>query len=787
MRRELTSFFIFSMAILAVELSFTKVFSVILWYHFGFLIISTAMLGFAVAGVYLAIRGDRLHAAPASLMTLAGGATWCAYALMTRVAAVSETLFPSRMLSSVKIVEMAVIVILLFLPFFFLGLTVARVIAIRRRDAGLYYGANLAGSAAGALFFLFLFDHFPGDIAVPLTVLLMFAAASVIADRPRERLLAGVIALVTLPFLIVPGAFPLDPPRDKMLGFVKDPAAAVSHTGWSSLSKVDFVRDPDDHIAPGCGLWGISERFMAEGRPWPARTGIVIDSWAYTSLVHYPQDLSFYDHMPTTFAFALRDYDSSLHIGAGGGMDLLAARHYGVRSVQGVEINPVIVRTVAEKFGDRTGGIYGGGMPGVEIFVDEGRHFVERADRSWDLIQLSGVDTYSSTQAGAFALSENNLYTVEAFLSYYRKLNEGGMLTMTRWFAPDEELNLRYELRLLNIAREALLELGVGVKGNIFYFVSQNYTLLTIKKGTFSDEEIARGEAFIEKNRFIPIIVPGRSFSWSRKFEDFLYAEPDTFDRLVAGYPYNVEPPTDDKPFYFEIRRFSTLLSGVLNPVAPFNELSGQTILLAVLAELAVLGLLLILLPLRSLARRGAIRPAPSDIAYFSLIGLAFMLIEIALSQKLVLYLGHPVYALSVVVFSMLLFSGIGSVACQRLSSSQRRTMLMLLPVVLAVVLLLLPLVTVATLRSGFPVRFLIAVLAGGIPAFFMGFPFPAGVLRSEDREVPVFWGVNGFFSVVASVVAVQVSINLGFTAVFVLALCSYLAASALYLRRREG
>ncbi|HSA33236.1 MAG TPA: hypothetical protein P5077_05865 [bacterium] len=787
MRRELTAFFIFSMAILAVELSFTKVFSVILWYHFGFLIISTAMLGFAVAGVYLAVRGDELRAAPASLMTLAGGATWCAYALMTRVAAVSEALFPSRMLSSVKIVEMAVIVILLFLPFFFLGLTVARVIAVRRRDAGLYYGANLAGSAAGALLFLFLFDHFPGDIAVPLTVLLMFAAGLVIADRPRERAMAVVSAALTLPFLFIPGAFPLDPPRDKMLGFVKDPVAAVSYTGWSSLSKVDFVRDPDEHLAPGCGLWGISERFMAEGRPWPARTGIVIDSWAYTSMVHYPQDLSFYDYMPTTFAFALRPYDSSLHIGAGGGIDLLAARHYGVRSVQGVEINPVIVRTVAEKFGDRSGGIYGGGMPGVEVFVDEGRHFVERADRSWDLIQLSGVDTYSSTQAGAFALSENNLYTVEAFLSYYRKLNEGGMLTMTRWFAPDEELNLRYELRLLNIAREALLRLGVGVEGNIFYFVSQNYTLLTIKKGKFSEDEVARGAAFIEKNRFIPIIVPGRSFGWSRKFEDFLYAPPDAFDRMVAEYPYNVEPPTDDKPFYFEIRRFSTLLSGMLNPVAPFNELSGQTILLAVLAELALLGILLILLPLRWLARRGAISPAPSDIAYFSFIGLAFMLIEIALSQKLVLYLGHPVYALSVVIFSMLLFSGIGSVVCQRLSAVRRRSVLLFLPVVIAIVLFSLPFVTEATLRSGFPVRFFIAVLAGGLPAFFMGFPFPAGILRSGEREVPVFWGVNGFFSVVASVVAVQVSINLGFTAVFVLALLAYLAASALYLRRREG
>ncbi len=784
MRRELTAFFLFSTAILSVELSFTKVFSVILWYHFGFLIISTAMLGFAVAGVYLALRGDRPIAAPPVLMLLAGGATGCAYMLMTRVAAASELLFPSRLLNAVKIMEMAVIVLLLFLPFFFLGLVVARVITLKRSEAGLYYGANLIGSALGAFLFLFLFDNFPGQLAVPINVLLMFAAALIGAGRPQERLAASAGIVVLLPLLFVPGAFPLDPPRDKMLGYVQDPATALTHTGWSSLSKVDFVRDPDSTLAAGCGLWGIAERFTAEGRPWPERQGIVIDSWAYTSMMKYPQDLSFYDYMPTTFAYALRDFDSSLHIGAGGGLDLLAARHYGVRSVQGVEINPVIVDTVAGKFADYAGGIYSGGMPGVEIFIDEGRHFVERAERSWDLIQLSGVDTYSSTQAGAFALSENNLYTVEAFLSYYGKLNEGGMLTMTRWFAPDEKLNLRYELRLLNLAREALARLGAGVEGTIFYFVAQNYTVLTIKKGRFTGEEIARGMGFIEKNKFLPIIVPGRQFGWARTFEEFLYAPPADFSRMVAEYPYNVEPPTDDNPFYFEIRRFSTLLTGIYSPVAPFNELSGQMILLALLAELAVLGLLLVLVPLRIVARRGTARPRPAALVYFSFIGLAFMSIEIALSQKLVLYLGHPVYALSVVLFSMLLLSGIGSIVCGRLSSAMRRRFILLLPLVVLAAILLMPPVLSATLHQGFAVRFAVTLLFTGTLAFFMGMPFPALIARSAEAEVPVYWGVNGFFSVVASVLTVLISINQGFTAVFLIALALYAAASFLYVRR---
>lgn len=784
-RLETTALFLFSAALLSLELSFTKFFSVVLWYHFGFLIISTAMLGFAVSGVYLAFRGGRTDRSFSRLMTLSAVTTIAAYALMTRVASVSEAVFPSRLLSMAKMAEMAAMIVLLFAPFFFLGLTVSRIITARRERAGLYYGANLLGSAVGAILFIVLFDTFRGDIGVPLNALLMLAAAIVAAERWRERIAPAIAALVLLPFLAIPGIFPLDPPRDKILGFIKDVPAALTYTGWSSLSKVDFIRDPDGNIGVASGLWGISNRFRKEGRPWPERQGVIIDSWAYTTMVKYPQDLSFYDYMPTTFVYSFdKKYDTSLHIGAGGGFDLLAARHNDVRSIQGVEINPIIVKAVAEIFGDYSGGIYAGGMPGVEIFVDEGRHFIEQAQRKWDLIQLSGVDTYSSTQAGAFALSENNLYTVEALKSYYGKLNDDGILTMTRWFAPDENGTFRYEVRLLNMAREALRELGVGTEGNLIYFVSENYTVLTIKKGRFTDTEVVLGYDFITKNRFIPLLVPGKKFERAEVFENFLNADPETFEELVAAYPYNVEPPTDDKPFYFEIRRFGTLFTGTNSFISPYNELSGQSILLMILAEVALLGLLLILLPLIVLARRHGVRPPSSGLIYFSLIGAAFMFVEIALSQKLVLYLGHPVYALSVVLFSMLLLSGVGSIVCGRITPVARRRFIALLPVVVLMAILLMPPVLAATLHQSFAVRVLVTLLFAGTLAFFMGMPFPSRIMCSDEREVPVYWGVNGFFSVVASVLTVLISINTGFTAVFIVALVLYALAAVIYVRR---
>ncbi len=778
--RELISLFVFSAAILSLELSFTKVFSVIQWYHFGFLVISTAMLGFAAAGIFLSYhRLSDNPSIPSRLMSLSALVTIVSYLLMTRVPSASEAIFSSRLVITARIGELVILALLLFFPFFLLGLTVSHLITVRRNEAGTYYGANLLGSACGALLFLWLFDTFPGEVGIPITATAMTVGALLVAAGTRELMTAVATGALATILSLFPGLFPLDPPRDKILGYIRDLQTSITYTGWSSLSKVDFIRDPDTTVGEESGLWGISPRFREEGRPWPERQGIIIDSWAYTSLVKYPQDLSFYDFMPTTFAYSLRRYDSSLHIGAGGGIDLLAAYHYGVRSIQGVEINPVIVKTVAERFGDYSGGIYSGGIPGIEIFVGEGRHFIEQASRRWDLVQLSGVDTFSSSHAGAFALSENNLYTVEAFKTYYEKLNEGGILTMTRWFAPDESGVFRYELRLLNLARQALDELGVGTDGNLFYFVAKNYTVLTIKKGRFSPEEIAAGYRFITQNRFIPLIVPGMHFDRAKTFEAFLTADQETFHRLMEEYPYLVTPPTDDRPFYFEIRRFGTLFTGNTF-IAPYAELSGQGILVILLAEVLLFGICFILLPLLFLTRRDKISPSCSSIAYFSAIGAGFMLTEIVLSQKLVLYLGHPIYALSVVLFGMLLFSGLGSIVAHRLPPLRRRLCIVAFPLVMAGIIAAFFPLTAATLHHPFFWRVLTAISCVGALSFFMGMFFPAGIYRTRDREVPAYWAINGFFSVVASVAAVLLSINLGFTRVIIVAFTLYSIAALL-------
>lgn len=407
LRKELAAIFIFSAALLAIELSFTKFFSVVMWYHFGFLIVSTAMLGFAVSGIYLTLKPEKSEKLSLPLLIpLAAGVTLLSYAMLTWSSKIEVD--PTSI--AARIGELALMVTLLFLPFFFMGLTISWVITHKKEKVGLYYGANLIGSAFGAPLFLLTFDTFNGQSVIVINTLLMLTAALFVIPKKRIGHTLGAVAALAL-IASFPGLFPMDPPKDKMLGYVKKPAADITHTGWSSLSKVDFVKDPDRTIYPSVGLWGLDPQYERSVAPFPERMGIIIDSWAYTSVLAYPQDLSFFDYMPTTFVYHLgKSYEKSLHIGAGGGLDLLAAHHYGVESVKGVEINPVIVETVKEKFRDFSGGIYSGGIDGIEVFVDEGRHFVEESNDTYDLIQLSGVDILLDPGRGLCPLRKQPLH-----------------------------------------------------------------------------------------------------------------------------------------------------------------------------------------------------------------------------------------------------------------------------------------------------------------------------------------------------------------------------------------
>lgn len=248
---------------------------------------------------------------------------------------------------------------------------------------------------------------------------------------------------------------------------------------------------------------------------------------------------------------------------------------------------------------------------------------------------------------------------------------------------------------------------------------------------------------FISSRRFLPLLLPGEKNTKTNIYARYLYADDESFQSMLDSYPYNVEPPTDDKPFFFELRKLETLFIDWSSFVAPLDLFSGQTVLFILLAELGLLGIVLILLPLFFLSKRRSFKPQKRALLFFSIIGLCFMLVEICLSQKLVLYLGHPTYSLSVVLLSMLLFSGLGSIVSDRFRIKE--SLLLLLPAIMALELLFMHTILTSTLHQPFGIRLVITLLLISPLAFLMGMPFPSWIRKSRKSEIPFLWGVNGF------------------------------------------
>ncbi|HRZ80587.1 MAG TPA: hypothetical protein P5044_11305, partial [bacterium] len=313
------------------------------------------------------------------------------------------------------------------------------------------------------------------------------------------------------------------------------------------------------------------------------------------------------------------------------------------------------------------------------------------------------------------------------------------------------------------------------------------YTVAVVKNGVFTPDEVLNAKNYIDRNAFTALVVPFEKLNDNNIFEKFLYADDKTSEEMIDNYPYIVSAPTDDRPFFFELRKLSTLFAGINAGVLPLNIFSGQTILFAILVILSFLGIIFIIQPLYFLKRRDRTSLKPSGLIYFSLIGMGYMFVEIVLTQKLVLYLGHPSYSLSLALFSILLFSGLGSLATDLLDFGKRTTLLFL-TVILAALVILLPHILNATLSSSFTVRVAITLSMLAPVSFLMGCAFPAGAKRATVKELPFLWGINGFFSVIASVLSTIISINYGFTSVFLCAIFCYCgAALIMFFNFKEG
>ena len=790
-------------AVLAAEIAFTRVFSVTLWYHFAFLVISLALLGSGAAGVWLYVlprpfAGER---APRALPWLALGAA--AALVLTFALYMQIPLTVNNLRDGLDLADAGWLLLtyaLLTVPFIFAGATVALALRHYQAQAGRLYFADLLGASLGCLLSVGAVSAFGGAGAVLAAAAVCALGAWLLAldggARPARwatgaaaALAAGALALHALSpwFTLVPQqTYNNDTPV---------------YERWNAFSRITLYND--NWLIPFG--WGISQVYFADPAPDPGHMMIMIDEKAGTPIQRHAvtadgddwQAVSFLDYDVTALPYYLYQRPDVFVIGPGGGRDVLTALRFGAEHITGVELNPIIVELVRGDYADYAGRIYD--RPAVDIQVDDARTYLAARADTFDIIQASLIDTFAATSAGAFALSENGIYTVEAFESYYDHLNPGGLVNFSRWYYADGPAET---LRLAAVGLQAWENRGVAdaaqhmvVLANLTpdRVTAEGLAGMLLKKTPFTPEELDIVAQQAERLGFAVLYAPGITGPDASPVAALALAA----DRaaFISAYPVDISPSTDNRPFFFNVVRLGDLGKDEFarSAIYGFGAEATRT-LLVTLAIALLLAALLIVLPL-ALGRGAALRQAGGApyIAYYALLGLGFILVEIPMLQKMSLYLGSPTYALVVILFALLLFSGLGSLLSQRVPvggilGSLRLTLGLLL-LLIGAYALLLPRLLGATQGLPLLARALLAAAALAPAGLLMGRPFPLGLRYVEAAEagglMPWLWAANGTLAVVGSVTATIMALNYGFAAVFAAGALAY--ALALLVTRRFG
>ncbi len=763
-----------TLSVLMLELSLTRLFSATMYYHFAFMAISLALFGSGASGVFVYIvqRGLKPERTgqwlSVAAMLFAVSNLFALYVILA-----NPLTFET---GAANYYRLARIYGATSLPFFFAGCAVTLAITRLATEISKLYLFDLAGAALGCLLLIPVLNAL-GAINIVLLVSALGALAGVLFSRAtagsRATMFCSVVLAAGLAGLLAYNSATQRIDVRKSKGFEE---TSVLFSKWNSFSRITVEGDFQT---------GVEIKIDAD-----AATGISKD--ASNSAIHQHTRGSL-----SALAHNLKRDANVLIIGPGGGNDVAAARVFGQKQITAVEINPIIAYDVmsSEPFKSYSGSIYQ--QPDVRLVVDEGRSFIRSSEDSYDIIQATMVDTWAATAAGAFSLSENNLYTVEAFKEYVTHLTGDGVLTMTRWyFEPPDQL-----LRLITLTRAMMSELGISNPARHIMLVrdarnayDRTPATYIFKKSEFTDDEVRSIEAEAQSTGFqllfTPLTRPPNVFSQMIEAEDPAV--------IWASFETNVEPTWDNNPFFFNTVRLARIWNVIEGTTGEWQKTNlGTSILFALFAITSVLVLLFIIGPLvlvRGRALATGLGTKLSYLLYFACLGAGFIIVEVAMIQKFILFLGHPVYALAVVLFSVLAFSALGSYLSGRIREERMTAALTkLLVVVVALVfvyIIALPPIFYGLVHLAREVRILIAVVLMAPLAMVMGMPMPIGIrmlTRSAPEIIPWAWGVNGATSVMGSVAALVIAILSGFNQALMIGAGLYIVAMFLITRPRAS
>jgi SAM-dependent methyltransferase len=765
---------------LMYEIVLTRLLSVISWYYLAFVSVSLAMFGMTAGALAVQLRPDWFP--PEQAPRRLAQATWgMALALPVSLLNIFAVPLPVE-ISGRTAYSFLLFSAIIATPFLFAGVAVCLALTRSPFPIGRVYFVDLLGAAAGCFGAVVLLNLVDGPSAVLAISAVAFAAAGAFAahageGKLRSRSFGFALAMVAATVANASTMHGLQPVWVK--GKADDRAHLLAEV-WNPISKVR-VFEP---VVAVPIMWGPSPNWQPQRME---NIFLDIDHSAGTNITRYsgdPRAADFLRFDVTSLAAQLRPGGSAAIIGVGGGRDVLAAANNGFRRIVGIEVNPAIVDLVGRRL-DWFAGL--SKVPGLELHADEGRSFLTRSGESFDVIQASLVDTWAATSAGAMTLSENSLYTVNAWRLFWRRLKPGGLIAFSRW----NEGASRYEtLRMVSLARATLVSEGVQHPlDHLALLATDRVATLLLSNAPLTPQDVARLRGIAEEMGYRILLLPGQRLPSGDLVRILAARDLRELSWLRAG-PFDISPVYDDSPFFFSSLRLSEVHRGAFQ-LRMEGNLLALSVLLSFMAAAGVLLALTVFLPLR---RRSLWTNAPGPsgalhrgIAYFLLLGLAFLLVEIAMMQQLSIFLGHPVYALLVVLAGLIFFTGLGSLASEKVRSGPDWALRW--PALAAggtVILYSLAVLMVIERYVGLLLwqRVTLCLLLMAPCGFFMGFCFPLGMRRMREiglePALPWMWALNGGASVMAGFVAILLSMEASISVCVRTGAMLYLAAALL-------
>ena len=781
--------FLLTLATIVYEIALTRIFSVTMWYHFAFVAISVAMFGMTVGALIVYLRRGWFHA---EQLSYALGANALLFGVTIVLSLLTQLAVPFAVsMSLLGVYTVVLTYVVVAIPFVFSGVCVTLTLTRFPRQLPTLYGVDLLGAAIGCGLVILALDATDGPTTVVATALIACSAAAVFFTATRRvGLRAGsLVAVAVLAAFVAANSLRiLEQASLLRVEWVKgahEPRPLFEK--WNSFSRVTVSGDPTVLSLPKG--WGLSDAYPRDRGVH--QLALLIDASAGTVLTGFDGRLETVEHLKydvTNVPYWLRRNARVLVVGAGGGRDVLSALAFGQREVVGVEMNEAILDVVNLHFGAFTGHL--DRDPRVKFVNDEARSYIARQRTAFDILQISLIDTWAATGAGAYVLSEHSLYTTEAWRLFLDRLTPRGLLSVSRYYfdpRPDEIY------RTTALAVNALAQRGVTRPRDHMAVIRHatgadgqraplGVATLLVSPMPLSNADVDMLERMAQRLRFDIVLSPRHAAT--PEFE--VLGSGQGLASLYARFPVNIAPPTDDSPFFFHTLRLSDIFDGALWRATLGGEASNVDavwVLGVLLLTVVALTVLCILVPLALTTERHVLSGTTPLFVFFAGIGLGFMLIEVSQMQRLIVFLGHPTYGLSVVLFAVLASSGLGSLVVGRVHAGGVRAAAPL--GALVVMLVAFGAATPSVIRTfeaaTTPARIAVAIGLLLPIGFLMGMAFPLGMRMATDRAsalTPWLWGINGATSVCASVIAVAISLHWGIAASFWTGVACYVVAT---------